>query len=199
MLVHCHNFILFYSFVIVISKLFYSPEMVYLLPGAKFGFPHRKVLPENLMRKCRNQDWSGLQIRSGLVEGNDIFAKEHFAKHTPLCNYGGVQVTRDYAEKYLLPFEDKCDYVLKLCETTDNGIKHHPTGSKTFGQLLNHYSLHPNAITKIYMTGKNKLDVIFVAKCDIQVNEEIVWDYRKNYTGVNPCVTSCFKCKNVKK
>ena len=49
------------------------------------------------------------------------------------------------------------------------------------------------------MTGKNKLDVIFVAKCDIQVNEEIVWDYGKNYTGVNPCVTSCFKCKNVKK
>ena len=97
MLVHCHKIIWFHSFVIVISKLFYSPEMVDVLSGAKFGFPHRKVLPENLMRKCRNQDWSGLQIRSG-----------HFAKHTPLCNYGGVQVTRDYAEKYLLLFEDKC-------------------------------------------------------------------------------------------
>ena len=32
---------------------------------------------------------------------------------------------------------------------------------------------------------KNRLDVIFVAKCDIRVDEEIVWDYRKNYTGVN--------------
>ena len=204
MLVHCHKIIWFYSFVIVISKLFYSPKMVYLLSGAKFGFPHRKVLPENLMRKCRNQDWSGLQIRSGLVEGNGVFAKEHFAKHTPLCNYGGVQVTRDYAEKYLLLFEDKCDYVLGLCETTDDGIKHiylncHLTGSRTFGQLLNHPSSHPNAITKIYRTGKNKLDVIFVTKCDIRVDEEIVWDYAKNYTGVNPCVTSCFKCKNVKK
>ena len=98
--------------------------------------------------------------------------KNIFAKHTPLCNYGRVQVTRDYAEKYLLPFEDKCDYVLKLCETTDDGIKHiypncHLTGSKTSGQLLNHSSLHPYAITKINMTGKNKLDVIFVAKCDI--------------------------------
>ena len=87
---------------------------------------------------------------------------------------------------------------------SDDGIKHiylncHLTESKTFGQLLNLSSLHPNAITKIYTTGKNKLDVIFFAKCDIQVDEEIVWDYGKNYTGVNPCVTSCFKCKNVKK
>ena len=164
MLVHCDKIIWFYLFVMVISKLFYSPEMVYLLSGAKFGFPLRKVLPENLMRKCGNQDWSGLQIRSRLMEGNGIFAQEHFVKNTPMCNYGGIQVTRNYAERYLLPFEDKCDYVLKLCETTDDGIKHfylncYPTGSKTFGQLLNHSALHPNAITKIYTTGKNKLEL----------------------------------------
>ena len=118
MLVHCHKIIWFYSFVMVISKLFYSPEMVYLLSGAKFGFPQRKVLPDNLMRKCGNQDWSGL------MEGNGIFFQEHFVKNTPLCSYGGVQVTSNYAEKYLLPLEDKCDYVLKICETTDDGIKH---------------------------------------------------------------------------
>ena len=66
--------------VIVIYKLYYSPEMVYLLSVAKFGFPQRKVLPENLLRKCRNQDWSGLQIWSGLVEGNGVFAHERFVK-----------------------------------------------------------------------------------------------------------------------
>ena len=156
------------------------------------------------MWKCGNQDWSSLQIRSGLMEGNGIFVREHFVKNTPLCSYRGVQVTSNYAEKYLLPFEDKCDCVLKIYETTDDGIKHiylncHLTGSKTYGQLLNHSSLHPNAITKIYATGKNKLDITFVAKCDIRVDEEIVWDYGKNYTGVNLCVTSCFKCKSVKK
>ena len=70
--------------VIVISKLFYSPKMVYLLSWAKFGFPQRKVLPENFLRKCGSQDWSGLQIQSGLVEGNSVFAQEHFAKNTPL-------------------------------------------------------------------------------------------------------------------
>ena len=84
-------------------------------------------------------------------------------------------------------------YVLKSCEKTDDGMKHfylncHPTGSKTFRQLLNHSSLHPNAITKIYTTGKNKLDVIFVAKCDIRVDEEIVWDYGKK---LHRCKSMC--------
>ena len=134
MLVHCPKVICFYTFVMVISKLFYDPEMVYLLSGAKFGFPQRKVLPENLMRKFGNQDWSGLQIRSGIMEGNGVFAQKHFVKNTPLCNYGGVQVIRNYAKKYLLPFEDKCDYAIEICETRNDGIKHiylncHPTGS----------------------------------------------------------------------
>ena len=38
-----------------------------------------------------------------------------------MCNYGGVQLTSNYAEKHLLPFEDKCDYVLELREMTGNG------------------------------------------------------------------------------
>ena len=128
--------------VIVISKLFYSPKMVYLFHylGPNLVFHREKVLPENLLRKCRNQDWSGLQIWSGLVEGNGVFAQEHFVRNTPLCNYGGVQLTSNYAEKHLLPFEDKCDYVLELHEITDNGIKHiylncNPKGSKTWAAL----------------------------------------------------------------
>ena len=52
------------------------------ISGAKFGFPQRKVLPDNLMRKCGNQDRSGLQIRPGLMEGNGIFSQEHLGKIT---------------------------------------------------------------------------------------------------------------------
>ena len=84
--------------VIVISELFYSPKMVYLLSGAKFGFPQRKVLPENLLRKCRNQDWSGLQIQSDLVEGNGVFAQEHFEKNEAFLSYFivGILATGSY-------------------------------------------------------------------------------------------------------
>ena len=86
--------------------------MVYSLSGAKFGFPLRKVLPENLMRKCGNQDWSGLQIRSGPMEGNGIFAQEHFLKNTPLCNYGGSTSDQELCRKVLIAINVLCSQIM---------------------------------------------------------------------------------------
>ena len=67
---------------------------------------------------------------------------------------------------------------------------------KTYGQLINHSSLHPNAIPRTYVTEKGKLEIIFCSQRDIKSGEEIPWDYGKNYNGVEPCVESCTKCKN---
>ena len=73
-----------------------------------------------------------MEIKTGLVfklglglwKGMAFFSQEHFVKtHHCVIMGGGLQVTSNYAEKYLLPFEDKCDYVLEICETTDDGIK----------------------------------------------------------------------------
>ena len=46
---------------------------------------------------------------------------------------------------------------------------------KTFGQLLNHSSVHPNVEPKIYLSEWNKLDILFRAKRKIEEGEEIVW------------------------
>ena len=40
----------------------------------------------------------------------------------------------------------------------------------------------------------NKLDILFRAKRKIKEDEEIVWDYGSNFSGVNNCVSSCIKC-----
>ena len=87
-------------------------------------------------------------------------------KKVPLCNYGGVHVSRYYAEKYLLPDEDKCNYLVELLEKTSCGMEifymnYDPKNDNSYGQLLNHSSLHPNAIPKIYATGKGKLEIVF--------------------------------------
>ena len=66
---------------------------------------------------------------------------------------------------------------------------------KTYGQLINHSSLHPDAIPRTYVTEKGKLEIIFCSQHDIKTGEEILWDYGKNYNGVEPCVESCMKCK----
>ena len=63
---------------------------------------------------------------------------------------------------------------------------------------MNHSSLHPNAVPRVFVTGTNQLDIIFYSHCNIEPNEEILWDYGKNFSGVEPCVVSCLKCKLAK-
>ena len=182
------------------KKLIYDAEtMTYLVSAAQFGFPLEKILPDELREQCLKQDWGGIEIKSGLKEGRGGFAKKYIKKNDPFCNYGGVQVSRSYAEKYLLPNDEKCNYLVELVETTSSGmelfINCDSKRDKTCGQLINHSSLHPNAIPRTYATAKGKLDIIFCAQRDIKSGEEILWDYGKNYNGVEPCVESCMKCK----
>ena len=68
-----------------------------------------------------------------------------------------------------------------------------PGKEKTFGQLLNHSSVHANVEPKIYLSESNKLDILFMAKRKIK-EEEIVQDYGSNFSRVNNCVSSCIKC-----
>ena len=67
-------------------------------------------------------------------------------------------------KKNVLPFDDECNYLVELREKTLNGfvkifINFEPGKDKTFGQLLNHSSLHPNVEPKIYLSEWNKLDI----------------------------------------
>ena len=129
------------------------------------------------------------------------FAKKFIKKKAPLCNYGGDQVLRSYAEKYLLPDDEKYNYLVELLERTSCGmelfyINCDSKRDETYGQLINHSSLHPHAIPRTYATAKGKLEIIFCSQHDIKRGEEILWDYGKNYNGVEPCVKSCMKCKH---
>ena len=90
--------------------------MDYLLLGEKFSFPLRKVLPDSLHQKCREQSWQGLHIKSGIKEGKGVFSNAFLRKNTALYNYGGVKVSNSFAEKHLLPFDEKCDYLVELHE-----------------------------------------------------------------------------------
>ena len=50
----------------------------------------------------------------------------------------------------MLPYDDECDYLVELREKTCDGafvkvfVNFDPGKDKTFGQLLNHSSVHPN-------------------------------------------------------
>ena len=58
--------------------------MTYLQSAAKFGFPLRKILPDQLREKCLNQEWSSIEIKSGLKEGRGVFANKCIKKNRPI-------------------------------------------------------------------------------------------------------------------
>ena len=80
----------------------------------------------------------------------------------------------------MLPYEEQCNYLVALREKTCNGasvevfVNFDPGKEKTFGQLLNHSSVHANVEPKIYLSESNKLDILFRAKRKIKEDEEIV-------------------------
>ena len=100
----------------------------------------------------------------------------------------------------MLPFDDECNYLVELREKTCDGasvkvfINFDLGKEKTFGQLLNHSSVHANVEPKIYLSELNKLDIFLRAKRKIEEDEEIVWNYGSNFSRVNNCVSSCIKC-----
>ena len=165
-------------------------------------FLQRKYIPNEYREKCAFQSWKGVKVVPGLAEGRGVFSTKTFSRGSFICNYGGLNVTESYAEKNMLPFDDECNYLVELREMTCDGasvkvfINFDPGKEKTFGQLLNHSSVHANVEPKIYLSESNKLDILFRAKRKIKEDEEIVWDYGSNFSGVNNCVSSCIKCLN---
>ena len=178
-------------------------KWIFLIYGKMFGFPWTQILTEDFCQKCINQDWDRLEIRSGLKEGYGVFAKRVFSKGEYLCNYGGLMVSKVYAKQNLLPYDEKCNYLVELQEETCHEldtfyINYNSSKQKTCGQLINHPSQHPNATMWTYTVSINVLDLMFSANRTINPGEQITWNYGKEYSGVNLCVESCQKCKQGK-
>ena len=115
-----------------------------------------------------------------------------------VCNYGGTNVPMEIAKKDLLPFDNRCDYLVELFERSHYRWEKFYldcTHDKTYGQILNHSSLHPNVIPDVYTTGPQRLDMLFRTLRAIDENEQLVWNYGSKYGGVKPCVDKCKYCR----
>ena len=121
-------------------------------------------------------------------------------KDTAVCNYGGHFVKQEFAEEYLLPYEEKCDYLLELEENFKGEWKkfylnHDEKSCETVGKYLNHSKKHPNLTMRVY-ADKDKVEVIFFTLRKIYVNEQLVWNYGPQYNGVWDCVDTCRRCRS---
>ena len=122
----------------------------------------RKVLPKNLHKQCKKQSWTKIKIVEGLPEGKSVFAISDIDKGTYVCNYGGVILNRNYCENKLLPFEEKCNYLVEMKENIYGKwqkvfLNHDENTKDTFGKFLNHSRIHPNVRCQIFAVEEQKV------------------------------------------
>ena len=163
----------------------------------------RKVMPKNLHEQCKKQTWMKIKIVEGLPEGKGVFAISDIPRGTYVCNYGGSFLSIKYCEKNLLPFEEKCNYLVEMKENINGKwekvfLNHDEKTVETFGKLLNHSRIHPNVKCKVFAIEEEQLiDILFITLRDVKKGEQLVWDYGPNFSGVDRCVQSCSRCKLV--
>ena len=52
-----------------------------LVSARKFGFPLKKIIPDELSDKCQKQEWCSIEIKSGLKEGQGVLRRNLLKKH----------------------------------------------------------------------------------------------------------------------
>ena len=113
------------------------------------------------------QEWTGLEI-CRVPEEKGVFSTVEFKKNYAICNYGGIFLSEKYAKAFLLPSEEKCNYLLELHERYKwkwvQFYLNHDASTETFGKYINHSKVHSNLTFKIFITKDSTLDVIFFAK-----------------------------------
>ena len=152
-------------------------------------------IPSELKKRCQVQNWEGIKVKTGLKEGKGVVAEKVIEKYTPVCNYGGHFIQQEYAEKYLLPFEEKCEFLVEMNENYKGQqkkfyINHDENSSETFGKYLNHSKNHHNVAMRIYVDG-DRLEIIFCTTRKVNIGEQLVWNYGPKYKGVEECVEHC--------
>lgn len=172
------------------------------ISAVKMGYPYRNMICRKYEHKCSTQNWPFVEVRSSLREGSGLFLKQDILPHTVVCNYGGKVVSDIEARSSLLPFTDRCSYLLEFIEIKTNAkretiyLNHDETTDFTYGKYLNHSQLHPNTNYKVVIRWNGHPDVLFVSSRYIKKGEQLTWDYGPNFSGVQKCVESCLLCRN---
>lgn len=154
-------------------------------------------MDHHLTKKILSQEWDYVKIVHKLPEGSGVFAQKKIPPNTPVCNYGGVNLTREQAE-HLKRYESKCNYLVEI-EMVQKSKKiktfvNHTDESYSFGKFINHSEIHPSLSPRIMVSEDGKADIIFYSKYEIPSGSQIVWNYGRYFKGVSKCVTGCLLC-----
>ena len=105
-----------------------------------------------------------------------------------------------YVKKKVLPFEEKCNYILEIREKFQGDWKyfylnHDEDSCETAGKYLYHSKIHLNLVHLIYADG-DKLEVIFITTRKVHLDEQLVWNHGQKYNNIDDCIESCNICSS---
>ncbi|KAG9273592.1 hypothetical protein AMEX_G12768 [Astyanax mexicanus] len=142
----------------------------------------------DIIRRIQEQSWKGLCLKDfGPPKNKGVIATMPFSKGEVVCDYHGEYVTQEEGNRRMQQLFDEACYVFffagcgeKVCiDAQHSPCQCHPH-QDTFGRRMNHSRRSPNVkphVFKLPLTEGTRWHPIFLALTDIQVNEELLWDY----------------------
>uniref|UniRef100_A0A915KI84 SET domain-containing protein n=1 Tax=Romanomermis culicivorax TaxID=13658 RepID=A0A915KI84_ROMCU len=139
--------------------------------------------------------WPNLVVRQTANVGRGVFAVGKIAKGAVVANYNGNFMKTAHFDKMVAALVDeeeksrKADYRLDF---VFNGVKYSIDASaedQSIGRLINHCKRHANLKPTAKCFDDGALAVLFVAKREIDVGEQLLFDYGNKYAQnvVNNC------------
>ncbi|KAG9265466.1 hypothetical protein AMEX_G21869 [Astyanax mexicanus] len=142
----------------------------------------------DIIRRIQEQSWKGLCLKDfGPPKNKGVIATMPFSKGEVVCDYHGEYITQEEGNRRMEQLFDEACYVFffagcgeKVCiDAQHSPCQCHPH-QDTFGRRMNHSRRSPNVkphVFKLPLPEGTRWHPIFLALKDIQVNEELLWDY----------------------
>ncbi|XP_056440967.1 uncharacterized protein LOC130378059 [Gadus chalcogrammus] len=145
---------------------------------------------EGVLKSVVEQRWKGIDFKDyGEHKGRGVIATMPFPKGHVICDYHGKLIPESEGKRLMDAMQEGVMSYLffirgrlgtKLCVDSQNfPCECHP-GKDTFGRRMNHSGKAANVkpvVFQLNFPDGAKDTVLFLAKRDIEVNEELLWDY----------------------
>jgi hypothetical protein len=166
-----------------------KPTSVNLTPGDRY----KAALSENDgNEKGTGQYDKKLQITLSTIAGNGVITTEKIDSGDFVCEYigeaiNGKQNVNNVSSNYFVTFGKKANVGI---DAEDSKYKIY------FGRNINYGKKDANLTPKWIMLD-NKWQMFFIAKRNINANEELLWDYESGFTNIPENANMYFMRKKI--